>query len=101
MLTAQHCNQNAPSAELSSTYKDPSVDVFDYDGDIDMGHMESGVVGSSPGTSFAVSPSDSPAIKPKSMEWINGQRQEICFGMVRSISWPSQGCGFLTASLAL
>lgn len=42
-------------------------------------------VGAEPSSStrFAGSPSNSPAEIPESVEYVTGQRQEICFGMVR------------------
>jgi hypothetical protein len=50
---------------------------------------------SSSGTSFTVSPFDSLPVIPESVECGTSQRQEICFGMVRSNFWPSRKSTFL------
>jgi hypothetical protein len=76
--TAQrYCNQETPRAKLSSTSQVSSVTNFDYEGDTDMEN-------SSSDASVYVSPSDNPAMIPESVEYVTPQRQEICFGMVRS-----------------
>jgi len=47
-----------------------------------MGNVDSIVSEPSASTSFADSPSDSPAIVSESAEYVTGQEREICFGMV-------------------
>jgi len=87
--TAQrYCNQETPRAKLSSTSQVSSVTNFDYEGDTDMEN-------SSSDASVYVSPSDNPAMIPESVEYVTPQRQEICFGMVRSNFWPSRELAFL------
>jgi hypothetical protein len=49
-----------------------------------MENVEGVVAESWSGTSFPVSLSGSPAITPGAVEYGSGQRQVICFGMVRS-----------------
>jgi hypothetical protein len=89
MFTVQNCNQDTPTAELFSTHKVPLITAVDCDGDIDMGQVEDVVAGVSSGTGSTASPSDSTAVILRSVECRTDQRQEICFGMVRSKYWPS------------